>query len=109
MATRTPAGTKKGAPAVGVVARHRDNCPARHDGDCVCKPKFQAQVWSPRDKRQIRKTFDRLGDAVAWRQETQVAVRRGSTRAPSPTTIREAATDWIANANAGVVRTRSGH
>jgi hypothetical protein len=41
--------------------------------------------------------------------ETHVAVHRGSARAPSPTIIREAAAEWIANANASIVRTRSGH
>lgn len=47
-------------------------------------------------------------EARAWRQETQVAVRRLAARAPSPVTVREAADSWLAAAAAGVVRTRPG-
>src|SRR5581483_12417670 len=63
-----------------------------------CVPSFQAQVWSPRDRKPIRKSFRELADAVAWRQEAQVALRRGTLRAPSPQTLREAAEEWLAAA-----------
>lgn len=71
-------------------------------------PAFQAQVWSARDKRPIRKTFQTLAEARTWRQETQVAVRKLHARAPSQVTLAEAAGEWLAAARAGVVRTRSG-
>lgn len=64
-------------------------------------------MWSPRDRKPLRRTFTTLPDARAWRQETQVAVRRGLARGPSPLTLREAAEAWLA-AGAGIVRTRSG-
>jgi integrase len=65
-------------------------------------------VWSPRDHKPIRKTFATIGEAKAWRQESQVALRRGTLRAPAPTTLKEAAEEWLAAAEAGIVRTRSG-
>ena len=71
-------------------------------------PTFQAQVWSPVDRRPIRKTFATISEAKAWRQESQVALRKGTLRAPSPITLTEAAEDWLGAAEIGVVRTRSG-
>lgn len=96
-------------PAVGVVARHRRGCALRRGGAaCSCSPSFQAQVWSPRDRRHVRKTFAELRDAKAWRQEMQVAVRQGRAGAPSTVTLSEAAAEWLELADRGVVRTRSG-
>jgi integrase len=65
-------------------------------------------VFSPRDQKTIRKTFKTLADARAWRAETQTELRRGLARAPSRTTLAEAAEEWLQAAQAGVVRTRSG-
>jgi integrase len=65
-------------------------------------------VWSPRDRRPLRKTFPTVADAVAWRKETQVEIRRGRAGAPSAQTLAEAAHEWLALAQQGVVRTRSG-
>ncbi len=64
--------------------------------------------YSARERRTIRKTFASLAEARAWRQETQVALRRRKMRAPTRTTLAEAAADWLGAARAGVVRTRSG-
>ena len=60
-------------------------------------------MWSPRDKRQIRKMFVTLREATAWRQETQVAVRKQLARAPSQLTLAEAAEEWLVAASAGMV------
>jgi len=65
-------------------------------------------VWSARDGRTIRRTFRTLGDARAWRAESQTALRRGGLRAPTRVTLAEAAEAWLAAAEAGVIRTRSG-
>jgi integrase len=65
-------------------------------------------VWSARDGRQLRKSFRSLVEAVAWRQETQVAVRAGRAGAPSLGTLGEASQEWLLLAGTGVVRTRSG-
>jgi integrase len=90
------------------VQRHGRGCASRAGGACDCGTRYQAQVFSARDRKTIRKTFGSLADARAWRAETQTALRRGSARAPSRTTLAEAARAWLLAAEAGVVRTRSG-
>jgi integrase len=92
----------------GIELRHQRCCGSRDGKRCSCRPTYQAQVWSPRDRKPIRKTFATLAAARAWRQESQVALRKGTLRAPSPVTVREAAQEWLAAAEAGLVRTRSG-
>lgn len=71
-------------------------------------PTYQAQVWVARDGRPIRRTFGTVAEARAWRQETQVGVRRLGVRAPSQVTVAEAARAWVRAAEAGLARTRSG-
>jgi integrase len=92
----------------GIVRRHARSCPTRDGARCVCTPTLQAQVWSPLEQKTIRKTFATLAEAKAWRQESQVALRNGTLRAPSSTTLAEAAEEWLEAAQAGVVHTRSG-
>ena len=98
---------EKPRPIEGVTVRHRKNCgvPA---GACGSRPAYQAQVFSPRDGRTIRKSFKTLAEARAWRADTQAALRKGTLRAPTRTTPEEAAADWLVAAKAGVARTRSG-
>src|SRR5579862_4620976 len=81
---------------VGVVVRHQRGCGAGTSagGPCSCEPGFQAQVWSARDRKTIRKTFRTLSEAHSWRQEAQVALRKGTLRAPSEITVEKAAADW---------------
>jgi len=92
----------------GIAARHSRRCSSRAGAACSCTPAYQAQVWSRRDGRTIRKTFRNLAAARAWRHESQVALNRGTLRAPSPTTLRQAAEEWLLAAEAGIIRTRSG-
>ncbi len=101
-----PRGARDGGE--GVTVRHTSGCPARTGGRCGCRPGYQAQVWSARDGRTIRRTFRTLGDARAWRAESQTALWRGGLRAPTRVTLAEAAEAWLAAAEAGVIRTRSG-
>ncbi len=99
----------------------RDQAPARghHDpprpplrglggGRCTCHPAYQAQVFSPRDRRTIRKSLPSLAEARAWRADTKAALQKGTLRAPTRTTLAEAADDWLSAARAGIARTRSG-
>jgi integrase len=76
--------------------------------NCDCSPGYQAQVWSPTDRKTIRKTFPTLADARAWRSDTQSALRQGTLHAPARITLAEAAAEWLAAAQDGIVRTRSG-
>jgi integrase len=65
-------------------------------------------VWSPGDRKPIRKTFASLKEARVWRQESQATLRKATMRAASPLTLNEAAQDWLTAAQTGLVRTRSG-
>ena len=60
------------------------------------------------ERKTLRKTFRDLGEARAWRQESQVAIRKGLLRSPSQLTLQEAAEEWLNAAERGLVRTRSG-
>jgi len=57
---------RKWRAAEGVVVRHGRRCGLRAGEDeCSCSPTFQAQVWSPRDRRPLRKTYATVAEAVA--------------------------------------------
>ncbi len=86
----------KRRPAEGITVRHALHCGAQDGGRCRCQPAYQAQVFSPRDRRTIRKSFRSLADARAWRADTQNARRGGTLRAPTRTTLADAAEDWLA-------------
>jgi integrase len=92
----------------GIAVRHSRACATHRGLGCDCRPGYQAQVFSQRDAKTIRKTFRTLSDARAWRAETHRALRMGTLRAPSRTTVAEAAAEWLRAAKAEVVRTRNG-
>jgi len=104
---RTPP-RRGGSTAIGINARHAPRCTHRATGHCTCKPRYQAQVWSVRDHKVIRKTFPTLSAAKAWRQDASGALRKRTLQAPSQTTVRQAWDAWHAAALKGWVRTRSG-
>jgi len=94
--------------AAGIRARHGRSCRSRQGERCNCKPSYEAFVWSKRDGRKIRRTFQELAEARTWRADAESAVRKRTLRAPSKVTIAEAAGDWLEGARKGTVRTRSG-
>jgi integrase len=77
-------------------------------GRCNCSPSYEASVFSVRDGKKLRKTFATLAAAKDWRAEATTAVRRGTMRAPSRATLREASEEWLAGAEEGAIRSRSG-
>jgi integrase len=92
----------------GIRVRHGRGCATTAGKRCTCRPTYEAAVFSTRDNRKIRRTFPTLAAAKAWRADAQTQLRRGSLRAPTPVTVRDAAAAWLAGAKAGTVRTRSG-
>jgi integrase len=104
LTTKRPPSQRRQA---GISVRHRRGCPAPQ-GACACRPAYQAMAWSAADRKPVRRTFASLAEAKAWRQETQVVLRKGTLRAPSARTLEEAAAEWMSAADAGVIRTRSG-
>lgn len=100
-------------PTAGLRERHSRKCPAADGGDrCSCIPSIEAFVYDARAKKKVRQRFvgpAALTRAKEWRAEASTAVRRGTLRAASPITLREAAAAWLVGAKAGEIRTRSGH
>ena len=93
----------------GITVRHRKGCTARNGVRCPCGPSFQAEVYDAQQGRKIRKTFPTIGAAKSWRRDASVAVRSGKLAEAKPkTTVRDACEAWMADARAGVVRTKSG-
>ena len=93
---------------VGIDVRHARDCASRHSDRCSCRPSYQAHVWSARDRKRVRKTFRTVTEAKAWRRDMQTGLARGTVKAPSKVTVREAAEAWLAGAQDGSIRNRSG-
>jgi integrase len=94
--------------ATGIRTRHARNCKSREGGRCSCKPTYQAQAYETRTGRQVWRTFPTLSAAKLWRQDAQVALRRGTMRPPTAKTIAEAAEVLIAGAHDGTILDRGG-
>jgi integrase len=95
--------------ATGILKRHSEGCPASHGGRCKCRAGWEASVYSPRDGKKLRKRFPREAEARSWRAEAKRALDHGTLRAPTKATLREAAEVWLAGAEAGEIRNRSGY
>lgn len=94
--------------AEGVRKRHSKGCATRNGRRCNCNAGYEAWVFSRRDEKKIRRTFPREAEAKSWRADAKRALDRGTLRAPRPTTLRQAWEAWIAGAEAGTIRNRSG-
>ena len=92
----------------GISVRHSRSCDFREGGGCNCKPTFQAHVYDARSRKRIRKTFGTVSEAKAWRRDAMTALARRTMKPPSKITLREAAATWVAQANDGTIRNRSG-
>lgn len=92
----------------GIAKRHTGGCPGRSGLKCNCRAGYEAAVYSPRDGRKIRRTFPTYAAARSWQADAKAQVDRGSLRAASSTTLREASKAWLDGAKAGEVRNRSG-
>jgi integrase len=96
----------------GIEARHSRSCAG--EGHCTCSPTYRAFVWDRRSNQLVRKSFagkGALAAAKAWRADALSAQGRGKNIAPSKRTLREAADEWLAGAEADppTILNRSGH
>ncbi|MEA2385548.1 MAG: hypothetical protein QOH72_5519 [Solirubrobacteraceae bacterium] len=91
----------------GIAKIHAPGC-GWQGARCTCTPRFKAEVYSAREGKKIRRNFDSLGAAKTWREDAAGAVRQGRMRAPTTTTLREAADTLIAGMRDGSVLDRSG-
>lgn len=94
--------------AAGIRTRHSRACASRHGKRCNCSPSYEAWVYSKRDDKKIRKTFSLLAEAKAWRSDAGNALNCGRLRAPTATTLKDAAAEFLAGAEQGAIPTRSG-
>lgn len=92
----------------GIEVRHRRACPAASGGACACEPSYRAWVFATRGKRKLQKSFRTLEDAIRWREDTKVDLRRGVLASSKPATVAEAAAVWLEGARPGTIRNRSG-
>ncbi|MDQ3608791.1 MAG: hypothetical protein M3459_07815 [Actinomycetota bacterium] len=99
----------KSKPTPGIEERHARSCPSRNGERCACSPTWQAHVYDARTAKRIRRTFPTKTAAKLWRADAVAALRHGTLAEAQPkTTLREACDAWIADAKAGVARTRAG-
>jgi len=92
------------ASSTGLRQRHGNRCRAK--GRCSCP--WEASVFSQQDGKKLRKTFPTRAAAKSWRDDKLGAVKRGELRAPTATTVREAAEVFMAGAKKGSIPTASG-
>lgn len=92
----------------GVRRRHTRSCASRSGGRCRCRGSWEASVYSARDGRKVRRSFATEAAAKRWRTDAARELAQGTMRAPSGRTFAKAAEDWLAGAEAGAIRTRSG-
>jgi integrase len=92
----------------GIRERHARKCPALDGGTCRCQPSYEAWVYVKREDRKVRRTFPRLSEAKAWRQDAAGAARRQQLRGPSSITVAQYAAEFLAGARDGSIPNRSG-
>jgi integrase len=69
---------------------------------------FEAWVWSPKDGRKVYRRFPSYAAARSWRADAKRQIDQGALRAPTETTLRQAADAWLEGAESGEIRNRSG-
>ena len=94
--------------AAGIRVRHARSCRSQEGGRCSCKPTFQAQAYDAQAGSQVWRTFPTISAAKLWRSDAQVALRRGTLRAPTAKTVAEAGEQLIKGAHDGSILDRSG-
>ena len=100
--------------AEGVRVRHSQWCPGRRDAACRCSPRWEAWVYSRKDRGKVRKTFSEHWEAKAWRHQQLELASIERLRTPGRHTLAEAASLaeavslWVEMAQEGQIRNRSG-
>jgi integrase len=92
----------------GIEVRHKQACRSVGGGRCNCDPTYRAFVWSPRDRRVVRRSFRTRQEAEAWRDDARTALGKGTLAAPSRIALNEAAEAWLEGARAGAIGNRRG-
>jgi integrase len=93
-------------PLDGIDIVHQRKC--AKGGRCNCIPSYRVQVWDPRARKLHRKTFRVRAEAIGWRDDVRIAVRSGTVRPHSRTTVQEAADALVAGMTDGSILDRTG-
>jgi integrase len=96
------------ARVTGIEVRHVRSCPATTGGACRCQPSYRAWAYDRRSGGKVRRSFATLAAAKQWRADAVGDVRRGKLRAVATPTLHDAAAAWLAGAEDGSIRNRSG-
>jgi hypothetical protein len=91
--------------AAGIYERHSREC-VRKGGRCCCEPTYKVRIREGGEN--WTRTFTSLAEAKGWRKDARIALRRGRTIDQGGRTLRAVALEWLAAAEAGVVRARGG-
>ena len=102
--------SKRRNPALtGIEARHGKHCRSRSGESCNCQPSYRAEIHDPQTGRPKKSpSFKSVAEARGWKASAEVALRNGTLSSGTSLTLREAAMDWLAKAEAGEVLNRSG-
>ena len=96
----------------GIEVRHKKHCAGHQGKRCSCEPTYSAVVVLGREngkrQRQRSQPYRTEAEAVAWRNEARVAIKKQKLRAHLPITGCEAVDRFIEGAESGAVRNRSG-
>jgi integrase len=68
---------------------------------------WEAFVYDRREHKKIRKSFASQAAAKSWRHDASVGLRKGTMRAPTSTTLRQAWEAWIEAARRGEILSRN--
>jgi integrase len=97
--------------AEGIVQRHSRSCPKYTDKNapqrCRCTKTYAAWVYDKSTGKKIKKTFPTEAAARTWRADWKRKLDRGQ-KAPTKVTLNHAAAKWLADAEAGIARNKSG-
>jgi integrase len=85
----------------GVYARHKKACASRSGDECSCAVSWEARVWDKARDKQMTKSFKAKREAIAWRQDTQAALRRG-TATSSGATVNDVWAGIVTSFEAGI-------
>ena len=94
--------------AAGIETRHSRSCRSRNGGRCDCEPSYRVRI-RPTGREAVERTFQSQAEAVSWRKDAKLALRRGRTiDLGGRKTLRAVAAEWLEAAEAGVLRARGG-
>jgi integrase len=94
--------------AAGIDPRHSRSCRTRKGGRCDCDPTYRVRI-RPNGREPIVRNFTSAAEAVSWRKDALLALRRGrDIDQGGRKTLATVAAEWLAGAEGGTIRARGG-